>query len=191
MKHLYLVRHGETAWTISGQHTGLTDLPLTEQGSSQAKMLRDVLSSKSFEKVLASPLKRAMQTCQLAGYQSQAQIDPDLVEWNYGNYEGKTHVEIIKENPGWTIFSQGAPGGESVAQIGARADRVLHKISSCTEDVLIFSHGHFLRTLAARWLKLPPSEGKLFLLSTASISILGYEKLLPVVLKWNDTHHLD
>ena len=184
-RKIYLIRHGETAWTVSKQHTGLTDIPLTEHGRTEAKQLGEKLKHLSFQKILLSPLARAVETCKLANFFQHAEIDPDLVEWNYGDYEGLTHEQIRKQDPNWSIFTKGAPGGESVADVGKRADRVLSKISQISGDVALFSSGHFLRLLAARWLNLPPSEGRLFFLSTASLSILGYERESPVILLWN------
>ena len=182
---IYLIRHGETAWTLSDQHTGLTDLPLTHNGEEEARNLKKLLANHSFQRVLASPLQRAKKTCELAGFSKQCEIDPDLVEWNYGKYEGKKTEEILKENPSWNLFSQGAPGGESVADVEKRAHRVLEKIKGTSGDVALFSSGHFLRALAACWLNLSAAEGRFLFLSTASVSILGYEKNDPVILLWN------
>jgi broad specificity phosphatase PhoE len=186
---LYLARHGETAWSLSGQHTGLTDLPLIEEGVEKASQLKGRLSGFSFAKVFSSPLLRAVETCELAGFGSLAEIDRDLVEWNYGEYEGRRTVDIRKERPDWQLFRDGCPGGESPADVGARADRVVERARAIDGDVLLFSSGHFLRTLAARWLGLDPSAGKYFQLSTASLSILGFEHDLsdPVVRLWNET----
>jgi probable phosphoglycerate mutase len=188
---LYLARHGETAWSLSGQHTGLTDLPLTPRGERNARRLGERLKGKAFAQVFTSPLQRASKTCELAGF-SDAVVDADLVEWNYGDFEGKTTAEILQIRPGWRLFDDGCPGGETVAQIGARADRVLARLRTAAGDVLVFSSGHLLRVLTARWLGLPPSEGRLFLLSTAALSILGYEhcKTEPAVKLWNDAGHV-
>jgi probable phosphoglycerate mutase len=190
---VYLARHGETAWSLSGQHTGLTDLPLTARGERNARRLGERLAGRTFAKVFASPLQRAAKTCELAGFGGAAVVDPDLVEWNYGDYEGKKTAEILKERPGWRLFRDGCPGGESVAQIGARADRVLARLRAVGGDVLVFSSGHILRVLAVRWLGLPPSDGRLLLLSTASLSILGYEheKDEPALRLWNDARHAE
>jgi broad specificity phosphatase PhoE len=190
---VYIARHGDTAWTLSGQHTGLTDLPLTPSGEHNARRLRERLKGMTFSKVFTSPLQRAKRTCELAGFGSVAETDPDLVEWNYGEYEGLTSAEIHGRHPDWQLFRDGCPGGESPAQIGERADRVVQRVRTITGNVLLFSSGHFIRVLAARWLALGPgSAGKYFLLSTASLSALGYEHNLsqPVIRLWNDDHHV-
>jgi broad specificity phosphatase PhoE len=189
---VYLARHGETAWSLSGQHTGLTDLPLTASGEVAARWLGQRLSGKSFAKVLVSPLQRAVRSCELAGVLAAAEIDRDLVEWNYGDYEGKRTVDIRQTRPDWQLFRDGCPGGESPEQVGARADRVIERVRAVEGDVLIFSSGHILRVLAARWLGQEAATGKGLLLSTASLSILGYEHTLaePVIRLWNDTSHL-
>ncbi len=189
---VYLARHGETAWSLSGQHTGLTDLPLTDAGERNARLLGSRLKGLSFSLVLTSPLQRAKRTCELAGFGAVAQVEPDLVEWNYGQYEGLTSAQIHERNPDWQLFRDGCPGGESPQQIGTRADRVLERIRQNSGNVLIFSSGHFLRVLSARWLGLDPSGGRLLLLSTASLSALSYEHNLeePVIKLWNDTDHL-
>jgi broad specificity phosphatase PhoE len=189
---VYLARHGETAWTITGQHTGLTDLPLTECGEDNARKLGARLRGLKFAKVFSSPLQRARRTCELAGFASQAQIDPDLVEWNYGEYEGRKTADILKERPDWLIFRDGCPGGESPQQIAARADRVIGRLRSVDGDVLIFSSAHFLRVLATRWIGLEPLHAGSFMLSTASLSQVSYERSLsqPAILLWNDTSHL-
>ena len=186
---IYLARHGETAWTLSGQHTGRTDLPLTEEGERQARNLAPRLAGLSFAKVFTSPLQRAARTCELAGFGATAQPDPDLTEWNYGDYEGRRTADILKERPGWMLFRDGCPGGESPAEIGARADRVIARLRAIEGNVLLFSSGHILRTLGARWLGLEPAGGQYFGLSTASVSALGYEhtKSEPVIKLWNET----
>jgi probable phosphoglycerate mutase len=187
----YLARHGETAWSLSGQHTGLTDLPLTPRGEEVARRLGARLRGRTFALVLTSPLQRAARTCELAGFGGVALTDPDLVEWNYGDYEGKKTSEILKYWPGWKLFRDGCPGGETVEQIGARADRVVARLRAAGGDVLAFSSGHILRVVAARWLGLPPAAGALFTLGTGALSILGYEHDLsePVVRLWNDASH--
>lgn len=189
---VYLARHGETAWSLSGQHTGLTDLTLTEHGEENARRLRRRLEDHHFARVLTSPLQRAFKTCELAGFGGVAKIDRKLVEWDYGNYEGLRTVEIEQTRPGWQIFRDGCPGGESTDQVAARADNVIQQVRSVCGDVLIFSSGHFLRMLTARWLGLPPAAGGSFLLSTASLSILSYEHSLsrPAMALWNSTDHL-
>ena len=189
---VYLARHGETAWSLSGQHTGLTDLPLTERGERNARRLTESLKGISFAKVFSSPLQRARRTCELAGFGDRAEIDRDLLEWNYGEYEGRRTADIHKERPDWQLFSDGCPGGESPQEVGARADRVIKRMREIPSNVLIFSSGHFLRVLTARWLGLEPLGGEYFLLSTASLSALGYEHNLshPVIRLWNDTNHV-
>jgi len=190
---IYLARHGETAWTLSGQHTGLTDLPLTERGERNAHALGERLFGLSFGKVFTSPLQRAARTCELAGFGAAAEVDHDLLEWNYGQYEGRRTAEIHAERPEWQLFRDGCPGGESPEQVGARADRVVSTVRGLQTDVLLFSSGHFLRVLAARWLGLQPAAGRFFLLSTASLSAVGYEHNLcqPVIRLWDDTRHVN
>ncbi len=190
--NIYLARHGETPWTVTGQHTGLNDLALTERGERHARALGERLKGHSFARVLTSTLQRAARTCELAGFASIAEVDPRIVEWDYGEYEGKTRVEIRQARPGWMVFNDGCPGGETVAAVGARADQVIADVRQSNGDVLLFSHGHFLRVLAARWLGLDPSAGKHFLLSTTSVSILGYEHgdEEPVIRLWNDHLHV-
>lgn len=190
---VYLVRHGETAWSRTCQHTSFTDLPLTQQGEQEARRVGQRLRSLTFAKVFTSPLKRAAHTCELAGFGTRAEIDPDLVEWNYGKYEGRKTVDIHAEVPDWQLFRDGCPGGETPAQVGARADRVLARVRAVKSDVLIFSSGHFLRVLAARWLGFEPSGGRFFTLSTASVSVLGFENNVThsVLRLWNDTSHGD
>jgi probable phosphoglycerate mutase len=190
---VYLARHGETAWSLSGQHTGRTDLPLTERGEANALALRARLSGLSFAKVFTSPLQRAARTCELAGYGERGETDRDLVEWDYGQYEGRRTADILKERPDWCLFRDGCPGGESPHQVGARADRVVNRIRAVHGDVLLFSSAHFLRVLAARWLGLETAGGRYFLLGTASLSVLGYEHNLgePTIRLWNDTRHAE
>lgn len=190
---VYLVRHGETAWSLTGQHTGVTDVPLTEQGEHNACRLGKRLAGLSFAKVFTSPLRRASQTCQLAGFGITAEADGNLVEWNYGEYEGRKTAEIHAGRPDWQLFRDGCPGGESPAQVGTRADDVISRVREIEGDVLIFSSGHFLRVLAARWLDVEPAVGKFLVLSTGSLSAVGYENNLfqPAIRLWNDTRHLD
>jgi probable phosphoglycerate mutase len=191
---VYLARHGETAWTVSGQHTGLTDLPLTERGEQIARRLGERLKEITVTKVLTSPLRRASRTCELAGFGARAEVDRDLVEWDYGQYEGKRTAEIRAERPDWMLFRDGCPGGESPVQVAARADRVVSRVRAVSGNVLLFSSGHFIRVLTARWLGVEPSiNARYFMLSTASLSALGYEHDLsrPVIRLWNETRHVD
>jgi broad specificity phosphatase PhoE len=187
-----LARHGETEWSLSGQHTGLTDLPLTDRGKRNARKLGEQLRLRQFARVFTSPLQRAARTCELAGFGAQSEIDRDLLEWNYGEYEGMRTAEIHAKRPGWQLFRDGCPGVESPGEVGTRADRVVDRVRAIKGDVLIFSSGHFLRVLTARWLGLEPQAGRYFLLSTASLSALGYEHDLsqPVIQLRNDLHHL-
>jgi probable phosphoglycerate mutase len=189
---IYLARHGETAWTLSGQHTGRTDLPLTERGELQARALSEPLRGLVFAKVLTSPSQRAVRTCELAGFGAGAEIDPDLAEWDYGDYEGRRTAEIHAEHPDWQLFRDGAPGGESPEQIGDRADRVIARIRAVHGNILLVSSAHFTRVFAARWLGSPTAGGRYFVLGTASLSILGYEHNIaePVIRLWNDTSHI-
>lgn len=190
---IYLARHGETTWSLTGQHTGLTDLPLTESGERNAQRLRDALSGLTFGKVFTSPLQRARRTCELAGFGSVAEIVHDLIEWDYGDYEGRRSVEIHAERPDWQLFRDGCPDGESPQQVAARADSVVELVRAVSGNVLLFSSGHFLRMLAVRWSRVEPIvNARPFMLDTASLSALGYEKNLsqPVIRLWNDTHHL-
>jgi broad specificity phosphatase PhoE len=190
---IYIARHGETAWTITGQHTGLTDLPLTAQGERNARALASRLAGITFGKVFSSPLQRARKTCALAGFGAVVEIDNDLLEWNYGVYEGLRSAEIRKNRPDWQLFRDGCPGGESPADVRARAEDVIARVRALNQNVLIFSSGHFIRVLAARWIGIEPSISAMsFLLSTASVSALGYENSLsePVIRLWNDTHHV-
>ncbi|MEO5657081.1 MAG: histidine phosphatase family protein [Nitrospiria bacterium] len=188
---VYLVRHGETAWTISRQHTGRTDLPLTEQGERDAEALSARLKGLAFAAVLTSPLQRARRTGELAGFGERAQPDPDLMEWDYGAYEGRRTAEIRTERPGWRLFEDGCPGGETLGEVGARADRVIHRLRRLESDALIFAHRDILRILAARWLNLPAVEARHLYLTTASLSIVGYDhdRDEPVIRLWNDARH--
>lgn len=189
---VYLARHGETAWSLSGQHTSFTDLPLTEHGKRNAARLGDRLKGLAFTKVFTSPLARAMATCDIAGFGRVAEVDPNLVEWNYGDYEGITTAEIHKKRPGWNLFRDGCPGGESTDQVGARAERVIARLRAVPGNVLLFSSGHFLRVLASYWIGLETAGGRYFMLSTASLSQLSYEHDFtePAVSLWNDTKHV-
>ena len=190
---IYLARHGETEWSVSGQHTGLSDIPLTARGERNARQLGTRLAGLKISHVFTSPLKRAHRTCELAGFGAQAVVDHDLVEWDYGDYEGKTTAEIRRERPDWQIFRDGCPDGESLADVGSRADRVIARIRALHSDTLVFSSGHFLRILGARWCGLEPSAGKSLYLSTAALSAAGYEHDLdsPVIRLWNDCRHVE
>jgi len=189
---VYLARHGETAWTLSGQYTGLTDIALTERGERNARRLEERLRGLTFAKVFTSPLQRARRTCELAGFGAVAEIDRDLVEWNYGDYEGRRSAEIHREHPDWQLFRDGCPGGESPSEVAARADSAVKRVRAIGDNVLLFSSGHFLRVLAARWLGLEPGAGRYFLLSTASLSALSYEHDLsqPAIRLWDDDRHV-
>ncbi len=190
---VYLARHGETAWSLTGQHTGLTDLPLTERGEQNARRLGVRLKGLTFAKVFTSPLHRATRTCALAGFAKAAEVDRDLAEWNYGQYEGRTTDEILADRPDWQLFRDGCPDGETPEQVCGRADRVVSRLRAVPGNALVFSSGHFLRVLAARWLGLTAGwAGGYFLLSTASLSAVGYEHNLsrPVIRLWNDDHHV-
>ncbi len=182
-----LVRHGETEWSLSGQHTGTTDIPLTDRGRMQAEALGARLSGWRFERVLSSPLARALDTCRLAGMGDRAEITDDLREWDYGEYEGRRTVDIRKERPGWGLWTDGVPCGETVEDVGRRADGVIESVGGAGGDVALFAHGHVLRVLAARWIGLPPDHGRLLALSTASVSVLGWERETAVVERWNET----
>jgi probable phosphoglycerate mutase len=191
LPQVYLARHGETEWTVTRQHTGRTDLPLTKRGEENARGLRKRLHGLAFDRVFASPLQRARRTCELAGFGDRAASFADLTEWDYGSYEGQRTDEIRRQRPGWHLFRDGCPGGESVSDIGLRADRVIACLRSLTGHVLLFGHGHFFRLLGARWLGLPPVQASHFVLGTAALSILGYEHGLdePAILLWNDDRH--
>ena len=191
---VHVARHGETAWTISGQHTGLTDLPLTERGERTARRLGERLKGLAFSTVLTSPLQRAARTCELAGFKPVAEVDQDLVEWDYGEYEGRRTAEIRAERPGWELFRDGCPGGESPQQVSMRADRIVQRVRGVSGNVLLFTSGHVLRVIAVRWLGLEVSVTcKFFMLSTASLSALGYEhdRSRPVIRLWNETRHVE
>ena len=187
-----LARHGETEWTISGQHTGRSDIPLTARGEQNALGLGARLKGETFVEVFSSPLTRARRTCELSGFAGACHLDPDLMEWDYGQYDGKTSAEIRRGRPDWDIFRDGCPGGESVADVAARADRVVARLRAAGGDVLVFSHAHFLRVLAARWLGMPADGARLFVLGTASLSVLGYDRTpdRPVIRLWNDDRHV-
>ena len=183
--NVFAIRHGETAWSLSGKHTGTTDIPLTDNGRRVAERLRPVLARNVSGRALCSPMQRARETCELAGFGQNMTVDPDLAEWNYGEYESKTPEEIHKVRPGWLIFQDGCPGGETPEQVGARVDRVIARTRALGRDILLFAHGHVLRVLAARWIGLPPGSGQHFLLDTATLCVLSYYGDVPAVRIWN------
>jgi broad specificity phosphatase PhoE len=185
---LYLARHGDTAWTDSHQHTGRTDLPLNERGEEHARQVGARLRRFSFGRVFASPLQRASKTCELAGYGAGAEVDRDLIEWDYGRFEGKLTSDVLKERPGWELYRDGSPDGETPGDVAARADRFIARVHGITGDVLAFSSGHIIRMIAARWLGLPPAAGRFFFCDPASVGVLGFEhnnRDQPVIRLWN------
>jgi probable phosphoglycerate mutase len=182
---LWLARHGETDWSAAGKHTGTTDLSLNANGRAAATRLAEILSGQTFDLILTSPLLRARQTSELAGYGARAEITPDLREWEYGDYEGVTTAEIRETRPGWTVFTDGCPGGETVADVGGRADMVIERVRSVEGKVLAFGHGHALRVLAARWVELPPAAAAHLVLETTTLSVLGWERETPAITRWN------
>ena len=182
---VYLLRHGETEWSLNGRHTGVTDIPLTENGRVAARLLKPILAKVTFTLVLTSPLQRARETCELAGLGQFANVEPDLIEWNYGEYEGLKTDQIRLTSPGWSVFRDGCPGGESPEQVGARADRVITKVRAAAGNVALFGHGHFTRVLAARWINLSANYGENFLLDTATLNVLGYYRESPAFMIWN------
>jgi probable phosphoglycerate mutase len=184
-KELWLIRHGETAWSLSGQHTGRTDIELTSRGKDEAGRLRDTLAGHEFALALTSPLKRALETCRIAGLSDRVELEPNLQEWHYGDYEGRTAAEISKERPGWSVWTHGVPNGELVEDVGDRANAVIERALQADGDVALFAHGHLLRVLAACWLEFAPQAGRKFALNTASISVLGYERETRVIRSWN------
>jgi probable phosphoglycerate mutase len=184
-QRVFLIRHGETAWSLSGQHTGRTDIPLTENGRRSASRLKPILAQVTFARVFTSPLGRARETCELAGLGERAEADNDLMEWNYGDYEGLTSDEIEAKVPGWRLFSDGAPGGESPNEVGRRADAVIERVRAVDGDVALFAHGHIFRVLAARWIGLPAAAGRNFLLDPATVSVLSYYRGAPAIKRWN------
>ncbi len=186
---IVLIRHGQTEWTKSGRHTGLSDIGLTDEGRAQALQLKQKVQKRQFAKVFCSPLQRARETCTIVGLDGLAEMRPELVEWNYGDYEGLTSEQIRKDKPGWTVFADGVPNGETIAEVGERADGIIQLALEAKGDVALISSGHILRILAARWVGLAPSEGRMLYLSTASLSVLGYEREARVISMWNDTCH--
>jgi probable phosphoglycerate mutase len=187
----WIARHGETEWSLAGRHTGRTDVPLTKRGEESARKLGVRLAGRAFAAVYTSPLIRVARTCEIAGFGGVARVDPDLAEWDYGDYEGRRTVDIRVDRPDWRIFRDGCPRGETPQDVGTRVDRVLKRLRAVDGDVLVFSSAHLLRVLTARWLGLTPAMGKCFVLSTASLSVLGYEhdRTSPAIRLWNDTHH--
>lgn len=185
MKHIILCRHGETEWSRDHKHTSYTDISLTEKGVSQAKKLENSLRTLDFDEIYTSPLKRAKETCTLANPSKEVLLEPAATEWNYGDYEGITTKEIHENNPKWNLFFDGAPGGESPEDVGKRADQLIEKWTFQENNILLFSHGHFLRVLGARWIGLPPSDARLLGLTVASISILGFERKQKVLQSWS------
>lgn len=192
LPRIFFARHGETQWSKSHRHTGLTDIPLTERGEDNARRLGKSLAGIHFSAVYSSPLKRAWRTCELAGFGANARVDNNLVEWDYGEYEGRTSDEIRQQHPRWDVFLDGCPGGESLAQMSKRADQVVTRLRDAEGDVLLFSHGHFLRVFAARWLNLEPVVGRCLYLNTAALSVVGFEhgREDPVIRLWNDDSHV-
>ena len=186
-QRIFIVRHGETEWSANGRHTGRTDLPLTQTGRGQAEHLPALLGGRSYSLVLVSPLRRARETCELAGFGDVAQVTEDLHEWDYGDYEGLTTPQIREQNPDWNLWQEGCPGGESPAEIGARVDRVLERFSAIEGDGVAFAHGHVLRVLTARWLKMEVAAGARFALAAAGLSVLGHERETEVIERWNVT----
>jgi probable phosphoglycerate mutase len=190
---LFLARHGDTAWTDSHQHTGRTDLPLNARGEEHARLLGERLRSLSFAHVFTSPLQRASKTCAIAGFGAGAEVDHDLLEWDYGRYEGKVTSDVLKERPGWELYRDGCPGGESPQDVALRADRFIARVHGIAGDVLAFSSGHIIRMIAARWLGLPPAAGRFFFCEPASVGVLGFEhnsREQPIVRRWNFVSHL-
>jgi len=187
---VWLIRHGETEWSVASRHTGRTDLPLTKTGQRQAAALRHHLKGRNYARVLVSPLSRALETCRIAGLGESAEVTSDLIEWDYGVYEGRTTPDVRKELPGWRVWTHEIPGGETVEQVGARTDRVIESLTHVEGDVALFAHSHLLRILGARWLGLPPDHGRFFTLGTASISVLGWDRENPAIICWNQSWHL-
>lgn len=188
---IFLVRHGATEWSVTRRHTGRTDLPLTDEGREEVKRLAVRLARERFALVLVSPLTRALETARLTGFGEVAQVEPDLAEWDYGDYDGRTAAEIRQERPGWTPWHGGYPGGETLEDLAARADRVVNRVRDVEGDVALFAHGHILRVITAQWLEQPAVEGSRYYLATASLSVLGWERETPVIDRWNEACHLE
>jgi broad specificity phosphatase PhoE len=185
IQRVFLIRHGETEWSLSGQHTGITDIPLTEHGRALPMKLAPILAKMKFARIYTSPLSRARETCELAGLGERAEIDSDLVEWNYGDYEGLTPKEIHAQAPDWMLFRDGCPGGEGAEDVGRRVDAVIQRVRAAEKDIALFAHGHVFRVFAARWIGLPPAAGCHFLLDTAAVSVLSYYRGVPAIKRWN------
>jgi probable phosphoglycerate mutase len=199
-RRIFLIRHGATEWSVAGRHTGRSDLPLTEEGRRQVERLRPRLAEERFDLVLVSPLTRALETARLTGFgpggmggvpPTTVEVDPELMEWDYGDYESLTAADIRRERPGWTPWHGGFPGGEKLEEVAARAERVLQRVRAVEGDVALFAHGHILRVITARWLEQPPVEGSRYHLDTGSLSLLGRERETPVIDRWNDSCHLE
>ena len=188
---LWLIRHGETEWSLSGAHTSRSDIPLTSRGRGRATAMQDYLHRQEFSVVLTSPRQRAQETCRIAGYADVAQIDPNLSEWDYGEYEGRTTADIRKERPGWSVWESDPPGGETLAQVAARAQKIVDRSIAVGGRVALFSHAHFLRILAATWIGLPPHAGSLLALGTGSLSTLSFERETRVIETWNRSFELE
>jgi probable phosphoglycerate mutase len=188
---VFLVRHGATEWSESGQHTGRTDIPLTDEGRRQAEGLAGRLAREKFAVALVSPLRRARETARICGFGDAAEVDPDLLEWDYGDYDGRTAADIRRERPGWTPWNGGFPGGETLDEVAARAGRVVARVRDVDGDVALFAHGHILRVITARWLEQPPLEAARYYLATATLSVLAWERETPVIDRWNEACHLE
>lgn len=187
---IVVVRHAETSWSLTGQHTGRTDLPLTATGRRKAGRVREVLATQTFEAVFTSPLQRATETCELAGLGARAEVREELCEWDYGDYEGITTAEIHRSAPGWSLWTDGAPGGETPGQVRVRVDRLIEELRTIDGQVALFSHGHLSRALAVRWVDLPIAAGQSLLLATGSVSVLAVDRGTPVIERWNDDNHI-
>ena len=185
IQRVFLIRHGETEWSLSGQHTGITDIPLTENGRTMPRLLAPILAKVTFARIFTSPLKRARETCELAGLGERAEIDHDLVEWNYGDYEGLTTKEIHAKTPDWMLFRDGCPGGDGPEDVARRVDSVIGRVRAVEGDVALFAHGHVFRVFVARWIGLPPTAGCHFVLDTATVGVLSYYRGVPAIKRWN------